>query len=109
MESSCCSPPRAGSLDARWLFLDEVQLRYLAFTEGTMEEDIKKVVAGLAGKSRMGNVMELLNWPASRFDEGFALALEMQNRDLVKLLYSNFNQNKIVVEITLVGEAYLKR
>lgn len=47
--------------------------------------------------------MEALDWDASRFDDGFMLANEMQNRDMVKLLYSNFSKNLIVVELTLVG------
>lgn len=51
----------------------------------------------------MGNVMEALNYDTSKFDEGFALALDMDNGNLVKLLYSNFNKNLIVVEITLPG------
>jgi len=50
-----------------------------------------------------GNVMEALNWDASRFDEGSKIALEMDNLNYVKLLYSNFNKNLIVVELTLVG------
>lgn len=54
-------------------------------------------------KGGMGNVMEALGWDVSRFDEGFALANDMQNLDLVKLLYSNFTKNLIVVELTLVG------
>jgi hypothetical protein len=37
------------------------------------------------------------------FDVGFQFANEMQNKDLVKLLYSNFNKNLIVVELTLLG------
>jgi hypothetical protein len=62
---------------------------------------LKYVVA----KGGTGNVMEALQWDASRFDEGFAIALDIQNLDYVKLLYSNFNKNLIVVELTLVGLA----
>ncbi len=50
-----------------------------------------------------GNVMESLAWDAERFEEGFVLANDLQNRDWVKLLYSNYNKNLIVVELTLVG------
>jgi hypothetical protein len=56
-------------------------------------------------KGGTGNVMEALQWDVSRFDEGFAIALDIQNLDYVKLLYSNFNKNLIVVELTLVGLA----
>jgi hypothetical protein len=49
--------------------------------------------------------MEILQWPVSKFDEGFVLANDMQNSNLVKLLYLNFNKNLIVVELTLVGQS----
>jgi hypothetical protein len=52
-----------------------------------------------------GNVLEILNYDSTRFEEGFTIANEMQNADLVKLLYSNFNKNLVVVELTLVGES----
>ncbi len=53
--------------------------------------------------------MEILEWPVSKFDDGFMLANEMQNDNLVKLLYSNFNKNLIVVELTLVGQREAQR
>lgn len=56
------------------------------------------------GKGGIGNVMEALSWDSSRFEEGFAIANDLQNRDLVKLLYSNFNKNLVVVELTLPGQ-----
>jgi hypothetical protein len=68
------------------------------------EPDHKFVLAGIRAKGGTGNVMEILNWEASRFEEGFSLANELQNLDFVKLLYSNFNKNLIVVELTLLGE-----
>lgn len=56
-----------------------------------------------------GNVMETLGWPNSKFDEGFQFANTLQNLDMVKLLYSNFNKNLVVVELTLLGEREGKR
>ena len=50
-----------------------------------------------------GNVMEFLKYDASDFQKGFDLANDMQNQDYLKLLYSNFNKNLIVVELTLLG------
>ena len=50
-----------------------------------------------------GNVMEFLKYGASDFQKGFDLANEMQNLDYLKLLYSNFNKNLVMVEITLLG------
>jgi hypothetical protein len=69
----------------------------------TVEEAM--VLKGLVAREGTGNVMEFLQLPSGRFDEGFAIANNMQNKDYVKLLYSNFNKNLIVVEITLVGKA----
>jgi len=57
-------------------------------------------------KGGTANVMEALNWGPEDFEKGFELANDLQNRDAVKLLYSNFNKNLIVVELTLVGMAH---
>lgn len=57
-----------------------------------------------------GNVMEFLKYDASEFQKGFDVANDMQNLDYVKLLYSNFNKNLVVVELTLLGrtKSFLK-
>ena len=52
-----------------------------------------------------GNVMEILNLTSDQLDEIFAIANEMQNLNLVKLLYCNFNKNLVVVELTLFGKS----
>lgn len=62
-----------------------------------------QVIKGILLRGGTGNVMEALGWDSSRFDEGFQFANELQNLNLVKLLYSNFNKNLIVVELTLLG------
>ncbi len=67
----------------------------------THEEKI--ILRKLAEQNGTGNVMEFLNYDASRFDEGFVIANNLQNKDLVKLLYSNFNKNLVVVEATLLA------
>jgi hypothetical protein len=61
---------------------------------------IKKI-----GTRGFGDVMEALVWSQDNFQNGFDLANNMQNMDLIKLIYSNFNQNKIVIEFTLLGKA----
>lgn len=63
----------------------------------------------LAINGGIGNVMEALNFDSARFEEGFAIALQMDNQNLVKLLYSNFNKNMIVVEMTRVGHHALNK
>ena len=73
-----------------------------------LEENIKAVIKALGDSDTLVNVTEVLKTGQKDFDAAFALAVEMDNRNLVKLLYSNFNQNKIVVEITLVGQAAYK-
>jgi hypothetical protein len=60
-------------------------------------------------KGGMGNVMEALGWDSSRFEEAAQIALDMDNLNYVKTLYSNFNKNLIVVELTLVGTAIGKQ
>jgi hypothetical protein len=71
-----------------------------------IETEIQKIIRGIGEQGNStGNVMELLGYGQNLFQTGFEIANEMQNRDLVKLLYSNFNQNKIIVEFTLLGKA----
>ena len=70
-----------------------------------LTKDEIKILSVITEPGGTGNVMEILEWPISRFDEGFMLANDMQNRNLVKLLYSNFNKNLVVVELTLVGQS----
>lgn len=60
-------------------------------------------------KGNTGNVMEVLGWDVSRFEEGSRIALEMDNLNYVKMLYSNFNKNLVVVELTLLGIAEAKK
>jgi hypothetical protein len=66
---------------------------------------INKIVLGLGNSGGTGNVAEYLNSNQESFDEVFMIANEIQNMDLVKLLYSNFNMNKVIVEFTLLGKA----
>jgi hypothetical protein len=54
-------------------------------------------------KGGMGNVMEALDWDSSRFEEGSQIALALDNLNYAKMLYSNFNKNLVVIELTLVG------
>lgn len=75
-----------------------------------MEQEILKVIEGVGDRGgTTGNVMEILGYDQSQFQNGFDIANEMQNRDLIKLLYSNFNQNKVIVEFTLLGKAAYKK
>lgn len=69
----------------------------------SLNENELTVIQHLSTSGGTGNVMEVLNLYQSAFDNGFTIANDMQNKDLIKLLYSNFNNNQIVVEITLLG------
>ncbi len=71
------------------------------------EELINQVIKGI-GSRGFGDVMKSLGWTQENFQNGFDLANDMQNLDLVKLIYSNFSQNKIVIEFTLLGKAKLE-
>ncbi len=59
-------------------------------------------------KGGTGNVMEALGWDSSRFEEGSRIALELDNLNYAKMLYSNFSKNLVVVELTRVGTALVK-
>ena len=54
-------------------------------------------------QGKLVNVLEVLDYTSDRFEEAFAIALEMDNRNLAKLLYSNYNAGKIIIEFTLLG------
>ena len=69
-----------------------------------LNKDYSNILLALSDKGGTGNIMEILNYSPSQFEDGFMIANQMQNMDLVKLLYSNFNKNTIVVELTLLGE-----
>jgi len=69
------------------------------------EDTINKVIKGVGDLGGTGNVMEALTLGQANFQNGFDLANIIQNMDLIKLLYSNYNQNKIIVEFTLLGKA----
>lgn len=69
----------------------------------SLSTDELLVLQKLSTAGGTGNVMELLNYSAVDFDKGFEFANNLQNKDLVKLLYSNFNKNLVVVELTLLG------
>lgn len=63
-----------------------------------------KVLRARPAQSDMINVMDALKYQAHQFQEAFDLALAMENKDLVKLIYSNYNQSKVIVELTLPGK-----
>ena len=71
------------------------------------EELINQVIKGV-GSRGFGDAMEALGWTQENFQDAFDLINNMQNLDLIKLIYSNFNQNKIVIEFTLLGKAKYK-
>ena len=66
-------------------------------------ETERSVLQNLVRKGGTGNVIEFLDPTAFDFDQAFEFANDLQNKDLVKLLYSNFNRNLVVVELTLPG------
>ena len=68
-----------------------------------VERLIDRVLAGMGGVNSISNVMEILQLESKDFQLAFDLANEMQNRDLVKLLYAFQPGNKVNVEMTLEG------
>jgi len=72
------------------------------------KETIDKVIKVVGDSGGTGNVFPALGYPPEQFDDAFLIANEIQNMDFVKLLYSNFNQQKIVVEFTLLGWSHYR-
>jgi hypothetical protein len=69
-----------------------------------LESDIATILASRNPESDLINVFEVLNLHHEKFQYAFDVALEMENRNLVKLLYSNVNVNKVIVEFTRLGK-----
>jgi hypothetical protein len=70
-----------------------------------LDNQIATVLRARLADTDMINVAEALRASPENFQQAFDVALEMENRNLVKLIYSNFNAGKIVVELTLPGKA----
>lgn len=66
------------------------------------------VLKGLVASGGTGNAIELLKNEITEFQAGFDFVNDLQNLDLVKILYSNFNKNLVVAELTLLGEQLAK-
>ena len=77
-------------------------------TFGTMkfEKEIALVLQSRRADSDMINVIEVLGYGPDNYQQAFDIALEMDNRSLAKLLYSNFDAGKVVVELTLIGKQH---
>ncbi|MFZ6013665.1 MAG: hypothetical protein ACOYXT_25220 [Bacteroidota bacterium] len=68
------------------------------------ETEISTVLKSRRPDTDMINVMEALALGKGQFQQAFDVALEMDNRNLVKLLYSNFDAGKVIVEFTLLAK-----
>lgn len=67
------------------------------------EKEIARVLQSRLTTSNMINVVDALGYTEDQFQQAFEVALEMDNQNLAKLLYSNFNTRKIVIEFTLLA------
>ena len=68
------------------------------------ENEISTVLNSRLENTDMLNILEVLQYTPSDFQKAFDVALEMENRNLVKLLYSNANTNKVIIEFTRLGK-----
>ena len=68
------------------------------------QKEIEAILNARKPDSDMLNVIEVLGYGPDQFQRAFDIALEMDNQSLVKLLYSNFNAGKVVVEFTLYAK-----
>jgi hypothetical protein len=67
------------------------------------EREIATVIKSRKQDSDMINVIEALGYGTDKYQVAFDIALEMDNHNLAKLLYSNFNAGKVIVEFTLLA------
>ncbi len=68
------------------------------------EKEIETILKSRKRHTDMVNVIEALQYGPDKYQEAFDIALEMDNRSLVKLLYSNFDAGKVMVEFTLLAK-----
>jgi hypothetical protein len=68
------------------------------------EKEIATVLKSRRPDTDMLNIVEALGYGSDEFQQAFDVALEMDNQSLVKLLYSNFNAGKVIVEFTLLAK-----
>ena len=68
------------------------------------EKDIATVLQSRKSDTDMLNIIEVLRYTQEKFQRAYDIALEMDRRNLVKLLYSNFNASKVIVEFTLLAK-----
>ena len=69
------------------------------------EKEAALVLQSRSRETDMINVIDALGVSPDNYQHAFDVALEMDNRGLVKLLYSNFTVGKVIVELTLLGKA----
>src|SRR5690242_6314858 len=88
---------------------DGTHVRCAIFIEGIkkidplfIEEKTKQVLTSTGEAGTIWNVVEILKEKPEGYQFCFDLANEMQNRDLVKLLYSLY-PSKVMIEMTLEG------
>jgi hypothetical protein len=68
------------------------------------DKEIVTILNARRSDTDMLNVIEALGYHEDKYQQAFDIAVEMDNRSLVKLLYSNFNAGKVIVEFTLLGK-----
>jgi len=73
------------------------------------EQETTLILQSRKPDTDMINVIEVLGTSSENYQHAFDVALEMDNRGLVKLLYSNFSVGKVIVELTLLGKQGLPR
>lgn len=90
----------------RWLsiFPQSCYLSHQFTIMMSFEKEINTVLQARRADTDMINIVEALGYPSEKFQQAFDIALQMENRNLVKLLYSNFNAGKIIVEFTLLAK-----
>lgn len=69
-----------------------------------LEKEIDKVLKSRRADTDMINVLEVLGYDKDKFQDAFDIALTMDNQNLAKLIYSNFDAGKVIIEFTLLAK-----
>lgn len=67
-------------------------------------KEIDKVLRARRVDTDMLNVQEVLGYSNDKFQEAFDIALAMDNQNLAKLIYADFNTGKVIIEFTLLAK-----
>jgi hypothetical protein len=105
----------ANKLVKEGLIKDDILAGYAISIDGIraadpsfVDQKINEILKATGDAGTIWNVVDILKAGPEAFQLCFDLANDMQNRDLVKLLYALY-PSKVMIEMTLIGQQYSSR